>query len=495
MRISGISAIVLGVAFGTAPAFGQVGPTSSGDIWQAGTAPVSNLNVGRSLPNATPAAPAQPVSNQTSQQAPGVTGVPVGGGTLYPSVTAGAFFDDNVFATNSNRMSDWAFFERPELSWVRQGPNYTFAADGFVEGREYVRFSSEDQINGGIGAGFTVMPDNDTQILGSARYIHSHLDRGASETVVTTPAGSQLLSSTFAHPVSYDEGLESIALNKRYGNWWTSLGAAGLEIEYQNPTIGSMFGPALVAAGTPVDLSYADGAITSENGRLGRVIAPLTSVFVEAAANQRNWNIGYFDSDGYRVDGGVLFEQGTDARVKGEFWLGYMNQIYSGATMQNISTWTYKVALSAVLTPDVTAVVEGQREAKEAALGLAALADGTLGTSATTCTLDVAVCVSTIESVMGGRLDYRIMPNVVVGGGAVYLQDQYEGPLAFGRVDNTISPLASVRYFVNPNVTLAFNYRYVDFISSGGSAPPAFMNVAALPYDKNVYMVSLNAKW
>jgi hypothetical protein len=385
--------------------------------------------------------------------------------------------------------------ERPEFSWIKQASNYTFAADGFVEGREYARFSSENQINGGVGAGFTVMPDNDTQIVGSARYIHSHLDRGASETVITTAAGSQLLSTSFVHPVAYDEGLESIALNKRYGNWWTSLGAAGLEIEYQNPTIGSMFGSALVPAGTPVDLSYADGAITSENGRLGYVVMPLTSVFVEAAGNQRNWHTGYFDSDGYRVDGGVLFEQGAGARVKGEFWFGYMNQIYSGATMQRISTWTYKAALSAVITPDVTAVIEGQREAKEAALGLAALSSGALGADSATCMLDFAVCVSTIESVIGGRLDYRIMPNVVVGAGVTYLQDQYQGPLAFGRTDNTVSPLASVRYFVNPNVTLAFNYRYVDFISSGGNAPAPFTAVTALPYDKNVYLVSLNAKW
>ncbi len=51
--------------------------------------------------------------------------------------------------------------------------------------------------------------------------------------------GSELLSTQFAHPVAYDEGLESIALNKRYGNWWTSLGGAGLEINYQNATIGT----------------------------------------------------------------------------------------------------------------------------------------------------------------------------------------------------------------------------------------------------------------
>jgi hypothetical protein len=181
-------------------------------------------------------------------------------------VTVGTFYDDNIFATNTNRLADWAFFARPEAQWVKQGQNYTFTTDGWVEGRDYAKFSSEDQINGGAGAGFTVMPD-DTQILGSVRYLHQHLDRGASETVVTVPGvGSELLSTQFAHPVAYDEGIESVALNKRNGNWWASLGGAGLEVEYQDPLISS--GSAL-AAGTPVELSYADGGIGSVNGRLG----------------------------------------------------------------------------------------------------------------------------------------------------------------------------------------------------------------------------------
>jgi hypothetical protein len=49
---------------------------------------------------------------------------------------------------------------------------------------------------------------------------------------------SALLSTLFTQPVAYDQGLESVALNKRYGNWWTSVGAAGMEINYQNATIG-----------------------------------------------------------------------------------------------------------------------------------------------------------------------------------------------------------------------------------------------------------------
>ena len=505
--VAGVALCVAAVA--GSPAFAQVGlggPTS--DIWQTGTSPIPQLYVARQTPNGQPAAPAGPVSNQPAQAYPSwypqPVGTPVAGGTLVTGVTLGSFYDDNVFAANTGRMGDWAFFERPEFSWIKEGQNYTLATDGFIEGQEYAKFSSEDQINGALGAGFTVMPDNNTQIVGSARYLHGHLDRGASETVFTNAAGmSQLLSTTFAHPVAYDEGLESLALNKRYGNWWSSIGAAGLEINYQNPTIGAIGGPTALT-GTPVDLSYADGAIGSAHGRIGYVVKPLTSVFVEAAGNTRDWQVSYFDSDGYRLDAGMLFEQGPGARLKGEFWGGYMGQTYDGVTMQAISSWTYGLSMSAILTDNVTAVVVGSREAKEAALGLATLPSCALGASTTTCSADGtmvpavgAVCVSTIESLIGGRLDYHVAPKWVLGAGATYLEDEYQGPWALGRVDDTFSPLASVKYLLNANVTLGFDYRYLDFRSRGGAAPAGspFVAVSALPYDANVYLLSMNARW
>ncbi|HWC90391.1 MAG TPA: outer membrane beta-barrel protein, partial [Pirellulales bacterium] len=216
--------------------------------------------------------------------------------------------------------------------------------------------------------------------------------------------------------------------------------------------------------------------------------------FVEAAANARNWDVSYFDSTGYRVDAGLLFEQGPGARLKGEAWFGYMNQVYTGATMATVSSWTYGLGLAAVLTDNLTAVVEGRREAKEAALGLAAL-PGALGASAPTCIADAAVCVSDIESEIGGRLDFRVAPSVIVGGGATYLEDDYQGQLAFGRIDRSFGPLASLKYFATPNVTLGLDYRNLQFSSSNGAAPAGFTSVTALPYFVNVYMLSVNGRW
>ena len=109
-------------------------------------------------------------------------------------------------------------------------------------------------------------------------------------------------------------------------------------------------------------MNYADGAIGSANARVGYVVMPLTSVFVEVAGNARDWGVSYFDSNGLRVDAGMLFEQGPGARLKGEFWGGFMNQQYNGITMQNISSWTYGLSIAAIITDNLTAVVQGSRQ-------------------------------------------------------------------------------------------------------------------------------------
>ena len=385
----------------------------------------------------------QPVEAQTDpwQFYPPATGVSAGAFTFYPSATAGGFYDDNVFATNTNRRGSWGGFVRPELGLRTVGPNYSVEARGFLEQRWYSRFSSENTLNGAAAVSSTVMLDQDTQVVGKAGYVRAHESRGSGE--------SSFIG--FDKPVAYDTFQASAALNKRFNRLWTSLGAAGSWIDYDTPTIG----------GIPIDQSYRDGMISVLTGRVGYVVAPLTSVFVEVSGNHRNFDVDYFDSRGYRVVGGMLFEQGPGARIKGEIYAGYMHQDYTGFTLESISTLTYGGALAFVLAPRWTAVVEGKRDALESALNGG---------------------VSLVESLVAGRVDYQVMPNVIVGAGASYLVDEFRSA---GRTDHSLSPLVSVKYLATPNITLGFDYRNVSFDSSG---------FGVSSYYRNVYLFSINAR-
>lgn len=394
-------------------------------------------------------APTAPQPEQQKQQnadpwqafAPVAPGIRAGDFILTPAVTAATFFDDNVFAAPTNRQGSWGYLVRPELGLRTAGQNYAFGARGYVENKGYARFGSEDQTNGGVAVESVVMPGPDTQLVGKARYTRGHEDRGSGE--------SELIG--FDRPVGYNNLEASGALNQRFNRVWTSLGVAGSWINYDTPTIG----------GIPIDQSYRNGNITVASGRVGYVVAPLTSLFVELAANRRNFEVDSFDSHGYRVVGGVLLEPGPGARLKGEAYAGYMYQNYSGITFNTVSTFTYGGALAWLIAPRWSAVLEGRRNALESGLNGG---------------------VSLIESLAAARLDYVVAPNLIVGAGASYLVDEFLGA---SRTDRTLSPLVSVKYLINPNLTAGFDYRNVSFGSNG---------FGTSSYYRNVYMLSINAR-
>jgi len=400
----------------------------------------------------------QPVSQPAAIAVPGQSagpyqplGFPTERITWYPSVTGATFFDDNVFARHTNRQGDWAGVVRPELAWrSRNLPDVDVVGSSFIEQRWYDRFTSEDQLNAGAAMGTTVRAGENTQFITRMSYLHGHEDRGTSDSINTT----------FLRPLAYDQAEVAGAINQRYGRYWTSVGAVGAFIHFGAGNL----------AGVQIPQAYRSGTIASVPVRLGYVVAPLTSVFVEASANEREFHVGTFDSHGYRVVGGALFEPGPGSRIKGEIYAGYMNQNYAGLGFQNVSTFTYGSSLAFLLRPDLTAVLEGRRDASEASLS-GGVNVGTPGDG-----------VSVIESVVAGRMDWTVRPNLVLGAGVAYLQDDYLGA---GRTDRAVSPLASVKYFANRYLTLGFDYRYLNFDSSG---------LGVLGYYRNVYLFSANVR-
>jgi hypothetical protein len=369
----------------------------------------------------------------------------------YPSVTGATFYDDNVFARHTNRLGDWAGVVRPELAWRSYGlENIDVVGSAFVDQRWYDRFHTEDQLNGGAVLGTTVRAGENTQVVTRFAYLHGHEDRGTSDSINTT----------FLRPLSYDQADGAGAINQRYGRWWTSVGAAASLVRFSTGTI----------AGVPIPQNYRDGTIATAPFRVGYVVAPLTSVFVEVAPNARDFHVNLFDSQGWRAVGGALFEPGPGSRIKGEIFGGYMVQAYSGFGFQTVSTFTYGSSLAFLLTPQWTAVLEGRRDAREASLSGGVLL-GTPGDG-----------VSVVESLVSGRMDYAVLPNLILGAGAAYLQDDYLGA---GRSDHAISPLASLKYYPNRYLSLGFDYRYLNFDSTG---------LGVLGYYRNVYLFSANLK-
>ena len=244
----------------------------------------------------------------------------------YPSVTAAAFYDDNVFARHSNRQGDWAAVVRPEMAWrTNNWANMQLAGAYFVESRSYHRFDSEDQVNGGAVVGGTLRAGENTQVVTRLQYLHAHEDRGTSDfDQHIVPAAASIRSArgrrrdqSALRPV-----LDVIGRGRRLHPVRQRHARNGVQVSQD----------------------YRTGSISSMPIRVGYVVAPLTSLFVEVSPNQRDFDVNAFDSNGWRVVGGALFEPGPGSRIKGEIFGGYMSQNYSFG-FHDISTFTYGSAL------------------------------------------------------------------------------------------------------------------------------------------------------
>lgn len=453
-RVGWLLLIALAAGAGTARAQSTLPPIVPPSYGQP-TANVTSTLTPRTPP-AVVTEPTTPVGQPGTFTPYPATGYPVDKIIFYPALTAAAFYDDNVFARNTNRQGDWAGVLRPEFSWRSNNwTNMEAAGAGYVEQRWYNRFSSEDQLNAGAIVGGTLRPGSDTQVVTRLVAVHAHEDRGTSES---------LNAPTLAKPIAYDQVEAAGAINQRYGRVWTSVGAGAALVHYNNAVI------TFAGGSLPISQGYRNGTIATFPFRIGYVVAPLTSVFLEVTPNNRNFQVDAFDSQGYRVAGGMLFEPGPGSRIKGEFFAGYMSQSYSGAGFNTISTWTMGSSLAFLLTPELTATLESRRIAAEASLSGGVFApfpgDG----------------VSVIDTMVAGRFDWLVAPKTVLGAGVAYLQDDF---LSAARTDRSWSPLASVKYFVNPNLTLGFDYRYLTFDSSG---------LGVLGYYRNVFLLSANLR-
>lgn len=352
--------------------------------------------------------------------------------SMHAGVTAGVLFDDNIYARNSNREGDRVAILRPEIGVVAKGSNFQSVLQASFERQTYERFTVENQSNWAGSIGTIYMPRNDIQIQSRFALQRAHEQRGSAESIL----------QQFDKPVAYDQYSAALSVNKRFDGWWTSVGGARTWIDYQDPTI----------QGTPVDQSYRDGQISVGTGRLGIVVAPRTSLFLDVTGNRRDFKVDNYDSNGFRLAGGMLFEPGEGSRLRGEALFGYMEQDYAGATFQNFQTWTYGGALAYLFDQNLKMTLAGSREAKESALNGG---------------------VSVLESTGTIRFDYLLMPGLVIGAGVSYLHQYYS--LA-ERQDDTWGPLAALKYTINPNFAVGVEYRYVGFSSEAASVAGYYRN-------------------
>lgn len=371
-------------------------------------------------------------------------GVRTGSFLLYPSLTVGGSYNDNIYAAESNTESDFVTDVSGQLSLVSTWSRHELILNATADAAFYAENDDENVVDWGVGATGRIDIVRDSSIDLEAAYDHLTEDRGSANAT-----GVQ------SEPTEYDLLYGLVAINHKFNR--VSLRAEGTysDYDYDNGT--------LIGGG----VSFQDDRDRTEmvgTVQVGYDISPDTNVFLRGSVNERDYDLDVpaatvdRDSDGYEVVAGVEF--GISQLATGEIYAGYQSQDYSDVTLDNISGFAFGVDVEWYVTPLTTVRALASSSVEET---INASASGYLSNS------------------YGLGLDHELMRNVIVSADVGYTTDDYEG---ITRKEDTLTLDLGVDYLINRNFRAEFGYTYTNRES----------DTAGRSYDNNVVGISLKAQ-
>ncbi|MBV8538664.1 MAG: outer membrane beta-barrel protein [Alphaproteobacteria bacterium] len=367
---------------------------------------------------------------------------------IYPTLTFGSYYDDNVLRTASNRRGDFVQTARAALDMSSDRDTHGFEVGGYGEVGYFSRLVSENYHQFGGYAGAFLVPSDESRLrvrLSDERLREPREDTGGA-TGQLRPTVYHLLTATMAGEYKNAD--------------WLLAPSGVLKTYTYQPN-------APVVIGSEYDRDEYTGTF-----RVGHTMSEGSAVFIEPQINTRSYHEAVspvdgfrHDSSGYQIIAGAHFDFSsvTYAEIGG----GWLQQHYEDPAFKTLSG----PALLATATWNprdwITLSLDAGRQINEAVI------PGVSGVETTyaTATLDY-------------ELDYNWLANLNLG----YITADYRGvPVGGGpeRSDTILRYGVGTRYFVARGASVALNWVSYDRSS----------NVASADLKYNQYIVSLVLQW
>jgi hypothetical protein len=378
------------------------------------------------------------------RQQPGYepVGIRAGSWMFNPSLTAGSFYDSNVFASNTAKRSDVAAVFEPTLRartlWERHGMDLKLNTQSTV----YNQNSSLNQTNASLKGNGWLDIAHDMVLL--TNFQVAHLNEG----VGTLGSPSNAIS-----PTPYDLLSGDVTLRKQFNRLTTSIGLR---------TDSYDFGSTRAQDGSIINQDARDGQLYSLHSRIDYAISSTLGWFGGVEGNQRDFRgtPGHtLDSQGYRALSGVTVALSN--LITGEFGAGYVQQRFDDPTIGTIEGPSYR----ARLTWRPTRLLDVHFNAEQ-------LVTQTSDTSPT------GVLANAVQ--LG--LDYELRRNVIVSLAGGYENDRFFGQL---RKDNVVTSDTRVKYLMNRFAAVSAYYRYTKRDS----------DVPVFSFDKHLVGLNVTAQF
>jgi hypothetical protein len=350
-------------------------------------------------------------------------GIKTGGFTMYPRVTAGVEYNDNIYATEANEQSDTIWRVKPELAVRSNWSRHALGAFALASINRYSDFDTENTEEYTLGVNGRLDIVRGANIAGLAQYQK-----------LTEPRTSPQSPAASAKPVEYELLTGRLTGVKEFNRVRLTGRLSDYDYNYDD-------GATLL--GASVDQDFRDRNEFYFGGKAEYAVSPDTAVFVSILGNNKDYDLATSDrnSDGYVATVGANFEL-TDA-ARGDIAVGYMKQSYDSPAYDKIDGFSAEAKLEWFPTALTTVTATGGRTIEEA------VASGAPGY---------------ISNNIGVNIDHELLRNVLLSANANYGKDDYE---KIDREDERTGAGASVAYLLNRRVGVFLTYTYLKQDSSG----------------------------
>jgi hypothetical protein len=378
------------------------------------------------------------------RQQPGYepVGVRSGPWMFYPSLMAGATYDSNIFASNTDKRSDIATNIHPTLKVESLWERHAASLQADVSSYLYLKNPSLNYTNATLKGRGRIDIDHYSALLISLRGGRLNEEVGS----LSSPFGA-------VQPTPYDFLTSDVTYRRQFNRLIASLGV-GVDT-YD-------FGTTRAQNGTIINQDSRDATIYNVHGRLEYVLSPKLGIFTALQANERDLRglpTQSLSSSGYRALTGVDLE--FTKLVRGEFGIGYAKQIFDSAKIGTVEGPAYR----AQLTWSPSRVLDIRFNAEQ------------LITQAS----DTSVSGIRADA-MQVALDYEFRRNVVLSFGYTYELDKFFGQ---PRRDTVSSTTTELKYLLNRHTSVGLRHRFLSRES----------NMSAFTYDKHELGINVTAQY
>lgn len=359
-------------------------------------------------------------------------GVREGAFMVWPKIAATAEYNDNIYATSTDKVDDTVFHIAPEVDITSTWSRNSLSAYARSVINRYWDNTSENTEDYSIGA------QGQLDVLRTAQ-----INGGVDWSKLTEPRTSSSSPLNSAHPIQYDLGSVFVSGAREFNRLKVSGRLDLRKFNYLNSES---------ITGTPILEDDRDRTLTIATARADYAVSPDTALFVEVSGNRRDYrlenpsaalypNFTDRDSKGYEALVGANFD--LSALMRGEVGVGYLKQNYQNPRFNDVTGLGVRGQIEYFPTQLVTATFTGSRTLEDAGI------PGSSGYLSTN---------------VGARVDYELLRNVILGGQVGYGNDDYKG---IDRTDKRTTFGLNGTYLLNRNIGITVGYNYFKQTSHG----------------------------